>query len=125
MFKVICGRAYHWYNMQCSRSYVAVHTTGTICSVQGHMWPCVPLVQYAVFKVICGRAYHWYNMQCSRSYVAMHTTGTICSVQGHIWPCIPRVCYLARARAMARVVLAQFEFTRAICGSRKILYVLR
>ena len=31
-----------------------------------------------------------------------------------------RVCYLARARAMARVVLAQIEFARAICGSRKI-----
>ena len=30
-----------------------------------------------------------------------------------------RVCYLARARA--RVVLAQIEFARAICGSRKIL----
>ena len=26
-----------------------------------------------------------------------------------------RVCYLARARAMARVVLAQIEFARAIC----------
>ena len=36
-----------------------------------------------------------------------------------------RVCYLARARAMARVVLAQIEFTRAICGSRKILTMLQ
>ena len=36
-----------------------------------------------------------------------------------------RVCYLARARAMARVVLAQIEFTRAICGSRKILSMLQ
>ena len=33
---------------------------------------------------------------------------------------IRRVCYLARARAMAHVVLAQIEFTRAIRGSRKI-----
>ena len=33
---------------------------------------------------------------------------------------LSRVCYLARARAMARVVLAQIEFARAICGSRKI-----
>ena len=33
---------------------------------------------------------------------------------------VPRVCYLARARAMARVVLAQIEFTRAIRGSSKI-----
>ena len=37
---------------------------------------------------------------------------------------IYRVCYLARARAMARVVLAQIEFARAICGSRKILPML-
>ena len=35
------------------------------------------------------------------------------------------VCYLARARAMARVVLAQIEFTRAICGPRKILPLLQ
>ena len=35
-----------------------------------------------------------------------------------------RVCYLARARAMARVVLAQIEFARAICGSRKSLPML-
>ena len=35
-----------------------------------------------------------------------------------------RVCYLARARAMARVVLAQIEFAGAICGSRKILPML-
>ena len=35
-----------------------------------------------------------------------------------------RVCYLARARAMARLVLAQIEFARAICGSRKILLML-
>ena len=35
-----------------------------------------------------------------------------------------RVCYLARARAMARAVLAQIEFARAICGSRKILPML-
>ena len=38
---------------------------------------------------------------------------------------LSRVCYLARARAMARVVLAQIEFTRAICGSRKILSMLQ
>ena len=36
-----------------------------------------------------------------------------------------RVYYLARARAMARVVLALIEFERAICGSRKILPVLQ
>ena len=36
-----------------------------------------------------------------------------------------RVCYLARARAMARVVLAQIEFARAICGSRKLLPMLQ
>ena len=36
-----------------------------------------------------------------------------------------RVCYLARARAMARVVLEQIEFARAICGSRKILPMLQ
>ena len=35
------------------------------------------------------------------------------------------LCYLARARAMARVVLAQIEFMRAICGSRKILSMLQ
>ena len=36
-----------------------------------------------------------------------------------------RVCYLVQARAMARVVLAQIEFARAICGSRKILSMLQ
>ena len=34
-----------------------------------------------------------------------------------------RVCYLARARAMARVVLAQIEFKRA--SSRRFLPMLR
>ena len=38
---------------------------------------------------------------------------------------VHRVCYLARARAMARVVLTQIEFARAICGSRKILPMLQ
>ena len=38
---------------------------------------------------------------------------------------ITRVFYLARARAMACLVLAQIEFTRAICGSRKILPMLQ
>ena len=51
------------------------------------------------------------------SHYLAHTNPLFLSME--VLP-LSRVCYLARARAMARVVLAQIEFARAICGSRKI-----
>ena len=41
----------------------------------------------------------------------------------YMYVCMCQVCYLVRARAMARVVLAQIEFTRAICGWQNSTYV--
>ena len=48
------------------------------------------------------------------------SSGTVAS-----FPTKQMVRYLAWARAMARVVLDQIKFTRAICGLPKILPMVR